>query len=86
MMNDRGSGGGSTITQQLAKNMFGRKKKGLLPLLSNKIREIRTAKRLEKVFTKEEILTLYLNTVSFGEMFTALKLHRQGFLIKALNY
>ncbi len=33
MLNDRSSGGGSTITQQLAKNMFGRKKKGLFPVL-----------------------------------------------------
>ena len=67
LLNDRSSGGGSTITQQLAKNMFGRKTRGLLPVVSNKVREIKTAKRLEKVFTKEEILTLYLNTVSFGE-------------------
>jgi penicillin-binding protein 1A len=67
MLNDRSSGGGSTITQQLAKNMYGRRKGGLFPVLFAKIREIKIARRLEKVFTKEEILTLYLNTVSFGE-------------------
>ena len=33
MLNDRSSGGGSTITQQLAKNMYGRKKRGLFPVL-----------------------------------------------------
>jgi len=67
MLNDRSSGGGSTITQQLAKNMYGRNKRGLFPVLSSKVREIKMARRLEKVFTKDEILTLYLNTVSFGE-------------------
>ena len=61
------SGGGSTITQQLAKNMYGRQKTGVLAILRNKIREIILAYRIEKTYTKEEILTLYLNTVPFGE-------------------
>jgi penicillin-binding protein 1A len=67
MLNDRRSGGGSTITQQLAKNMFGRKRSGRLSMLTIKTKEAILAHRLEKTFTKEEILTLYLNTVSFGE-------------------
>jgi penicillin-binding protein 1A len=67
LFSDKSSGGGSTITQQLAKNMFGRKSTGLMPVLTNKIREILLAHRLEKTFSKDEILTLYLNTVSFGE-------------------
>lgn len=67
LMNKRSSGGGSTITQQLAKNMFGRKRTGLFPVLRSKISEFIMARRLEKVFSKDEILTLYLNTVSFGE-------------------
>jgi penicillin-binding protein 1A len=67
LLNDRRSGGGSTITQQLAKNMFGRKKAGRLSMLVIKTKEVIIAHRLEKSFTKEEILTLYLNTVSFGE-------------------
>ena len=66
-LRNRSSGGGSTITQQLAKNMFGRKKTGLFSVFGNKISELIMARRLEKVFTKDEILTLYLNTVSFGE-------------------
>ncbi len=61
------SGGGSTITQQLAKNMFGRRNFGPLTLPVNKTKEVLLAFRLEKIFTKEEIITLYLNTVSFGE-------------------
>ena len=67
LMNDRGSGGGSTITQQLAKNMFGRKRKGFMPVVTNKISEVIMARRIERVFSKDEILTLYLNTVAFGE-------------------
>jgi penicillin-binding protein 1A len=67
ILNDRSSGGGSTISQQLAKNMFGRKKTGRLTLLITKTKEAILAHRLEKSFSKEEILTLYLNTVSFGE-------------------
>lgn len=61
------SGGGSTITQQLAKNMFGRRNFGPLTVPVNKTKEVMLALRLEKIFNKEEIITLYLNTVSFGE-------------------
>lgn len=67
LMSDRSSGGGSTITQQLAKNMFGRINTGLFPVMRSKLSEVIMARRIEKVFSKEEILTLYLNTVSFGE-------------------
>jgi penicillin-binding protein 1A len=67
LLNKRESGGGSTISQQLAKNMFGRKNNGPLYMLIIKTKEAILAHRLEKTFSKEEILTLYLNTVSFGE-------------------
>jgi len=60
-------GGGSTISQQLVKNMFGRNQYGFLTMPVNKIREALIARRLEKVYNKQEILALYLNTVSFGE-------------------
>lgn len=60
-------GGGSTISQQLAKNLFPRESYGVFSLPVNKAKEIFIAARLEKVFTKEEILGLYLNTVPFGE-------------------
>ncbi len=60
-------GGGSTISQQLAKNLYGRKSYGVFSLPVNKIREIFIASQLENVYNKEEILTLYLNTVAFGE-------------------
>lgn len=61
------SGGGSTITQQLAKNLYPRKNYWLFSLLINKIREMIVARRLENVYDKQSILTLYLNTIPFGE-------------------
>lgn len=54
--------GGSTITQQLAKNVFLKPER----TLSRKIEEMVLAVWLELRFTKEEILTLYLNRVYFG--------------------
>lgn len=67
LLNKKSSGGGSTINQQLAKNMYGRKSHGFLTMPVNKVKEAILASRLEKIYTKEEILTLYLNTVPFGE-------------------
>lgn len=67
LFNDHSSGGGSTLTQQLAKNMYGRRDYLILSLFLNKSKEALLARRIEKVYSKEEILTLYLNTVSFGE-------------------
>ena len=67
--------GASTITQQLAKNMFRvrtKKRNGLLgrvpgiKILIMKAKEWIVATKLEMVFNKEEILTMYLNTVDFG--------------------
>ncbi|MEM1320262.1 MAG: transglycosylase domain-containing protein [Bacteroidota bacterium] len=66
LMNDESSGGGSTLSQQLAKNLFQRKRYRLLSIPINKIREMYVARRLERVYTKEELLNLYLNTVPFG--------------------
>ncbi len=67
MLGDESAGGGSTLTQQLAKNLYGRKQHGWLTLPVNKTKEAIVARRLENLYTKEEILTLYLNTVPFGE-------------------
>ena len=66
LMNQSESGGGSTITQQLAKNVFKRRNHPYMSIVINKIRENIIARRLEKVYSKEEILTLYLNTVPFS--------------------
>ena len=67
LLQQKSSGGGSTITQQLAKNMFGRSKFGPLSMPINKTKEIILANRLENIYSKTDILTLYLNTVPFGE-------------------
>ncbi len=67
LFNQRSAGGGSTIHQQLAKNMYGRERYGPLTMLVNKTKEGFLAHRLHGIYTKEEILTLYLNTVPFGE-------------------
>lgn len=67
LLRREGAGGGSTLTQQLAKNLFGRNIRGPFALLTIKFKEAMLARRLEKLFSKEEILTLYLNTVPFGE-------------------
>lgn len=67
LMGDKSAGGGSTLTQQLAKNLFPRKERVHSNLVVDKIKEMIVARRLEKIYSKEEILTLYLNTVSFGD-------------------
>jgi penicillin-binding protein 1A len=61
------AGGGSTITQQVAKNLFGREQQFFLSTPINKIREIFIARRLESIYDKDDIILLYFNTVSFGE-------------------
>ncbi|MCG8411228.1 MAG: transglycosylase domain-containing protein [Bacteroidales bacterium] len=73
LMNKSGSGGGSTITQQLAKNLFPRDTttyksaiKRKINLGLSKFKEWVTAIKLEKNYTKNEILAMYLNTVAFG--------------------
>lgn len=55
--------GGSTITQQLAKNLyFSHEKK-----MERKIAEVFAALELERKYSKDEILELYVNSISFGE-------------------
>jgi len=66
LLQDKSSGGGSTITLQLAKNLYGRKNH-ILGIVVNKLQESIIAKRLEDVYSKNEILTLYFNTVPFSD-------------------
>ena len=60
------SGGGSTITQQLAKALLDQGSKNKAWRVVEKLKEWIIAVKLEKNFTKEEIITLYLNAVPFG--------------------
>lgn len=56
--------GASTITQQLAGNLYLNRKE---MTYNRKLREAMTAVQIERTYTKEEILTYYLNTVYFGK-------------------
>ncbi len=63
---DKSSGGGSTLTQQLAKNLFPREQKSKLGTVFAKLKEWVVAVKLERNYSKEEILSMYLNTVDYG--------------------
>lgn len=67
LLQDNAGGGGSTLTQQLVKNLYGRKNYSLLTVPVNKMKEIVIASRLEEIYNKDELLVLYLNSVPFGE-------------------
>ena len=56
--------GGSTLTQQLVRNLY--REVGREVTVSRKIKEIMTGVRIERNYTKEEILEMYLNTIPFG--------------------
>ncbi len=60
-------GGASTITQQLALNMFDERSDNILMRALQKLKENIIAVKLERNFTKQEILALYLNTVAFSD-------------------
>ncbi len=57
-----GSGGGSTMTQQLVKNITGEKDYSIM----RKVTEIFTALNMEKKYSKQQILEAYLNIVNYG--------------------
>ncbi|MDW7690780.1 transglycosylase domain-containing protein [Flammeovirgaceae bacterium SG7u.111] len=81
-------GGGSTISQQLAKNLFqtrGALNDGTLcrmPLVGTfiiKVKEMILAVNIEKYYTKKEVMTLYLNTVDFGSNAFGIKVASKTF-------
>ena len=67
--------GGSTITQQLALNLFSDegRQKNYLKRIIQKFQEWVIAVKLERNYTKEEIITMYLNTVDFGNQAYGIK-------------
>lgn len=67
LLQDQSSGGGSTLTQQLAKNLYPRRERNQTNIAVDKVKEMIIATRLEAIFSKDQILTHYLNTVSFGD-------------------
>lgn len=66
-------GGGSTITQQLSKGLLEQGSKNKATRVIEKLKEWIVSTRLEKNFTKEEIITLYLNNVSFDDNIYGIK-------------
>ena len=73
MLQRSSSGGGSTLTQQLAKNLYPRQEFAMFGTVINKFREMCIARDLEELYSKDQILLLYSNTVSFGELAFGLK-------------
>ncbi len=82
---DESSGGGSTISQQLAKNLYPRKRLGKLTTPVAKFKEMIVARRLEKVYDKNQILALYLNTVPYGENVFGIKIAAERFFSTTPN-
>jgi penicillin-binding protein 1A len=62
-------GGGSTITQQLALNLFQERAENVFERIIQKIKEYFLATEIEKRYTKDEIILMYFNTVSYGNSF-----------------
>ena len=83
LLQNRSGGGGSTLSQQIAKNLYPRKFFGPLTMPINKLRESIIAYRLEKLYTKEEIITLYLNTVPFAENIFGIEVASERFFNKS---
>jgi penicillin-binding protein 1A len=98
LLGQSGSGGGSTITQQLAKNLFNTRtdlnnghlnEVPILGMIIIKIKEMIMAVELERNFTKPELLAMFLNTVQFGGSSYGIKVASQTFFNKEpgeINY
>lgn len=73
------SNGGSTITQQVARNMYFTQEKSFI----RKVAELFVAVDLEKNYNKDEILEMYLNIIYFGDGYTGLKQASYGYYRKS---
>ena len=67
------AGGGSTLTQQLAKMQFPRENLSKFQLVFRKVKEWIIAVRLEKLYTKQEIMAMYLNKFDFLNLAVGVK-------------
>ena len=76
-----GSGGGSTMTQQLIKNITEDKDYSIL----RKVREIFTALNLEKKYSKQQILEAYLNVVNYGGQNEGVEAAAQAYFGKSIG-
>ena len=89
VMRDASSGGGSTITQQLAKTLFPRDTTSAkfpghkeFELVVSKFKEWITAVKLERNYTKDEIMAMYMNAIFFGSNAYGIKAAAQTFFAK----
>jgi penicillin-binding protein 1A len=85
LLQDRSAGGGSTITQQLAKNLFPREINNKFDIIVAKVKELFTASKIEDLYSKEEILMLYLNTVNFPDNTFGIGAAAQTFYNKSVD-
>lgn len=83
LLRNNAAGGGSTISQQIAKNLFPRLDYGPMSMPVNKLREAIIAYRLERIYNKQEILALYLNTVPFAENTFGIEVAAERFFSKS---
>ena len=79
---DKRSGGGSTITQQLALNLYSERESNIVKRSIQKLKEWITAVKLERNYTKEEIIAMYFNTVPFGSNAFGIRSAAQTFFSK----
>lgn len=89
VLRDASSGGGSTITQQLAKTLFPRDTSSAkfpghkeLKLVTSKFKEWITAVKLERNYTKDEIMAMYMNAIFFGSNAYGIQAASQTFFAK----
>lgn len=85
LLGNKSAGGGSTITLQLAKNLYGRKNYLVFGMLINKLKESIIAKRIEEIYSKKEILTLYFNTIPFSDNTYGIESASQKFFNKSVK-
>src|SRR5690606_8678356 len=84
---DESSGGGSTITQQLAKMLFPRERFSTnTEIAVRKFREWVIAAKLERAYTKEEIIALYLNKYDFLHNVNGIKMAAEVYFNKNQKY
>ena len=90
LLGDSGQGGGSTITQQLAKTLYprqdlGKKIPGIYhaKMVWIKLKEWITAVKLERNYTKNEIMDMYMNAIFFGSNAYGVKAAAQTFFAKS---
>ena len=83
LLHDSSQGGGSTITQQLAKTLYPRGEQGgKLHMVWIKLKEWITAVKLERSYTKDEIMNMYLNSIFFGSNAYGIKAASETFFDK----